>query len=112
MRWPWQRLPAEPRVDPQLARELLTETTTPPPFPGVAGIKTTPFEQQKCQHCGGLHVRNCPRVKEVEYHADGSVKRVSYWPHGEWPEDQVLFLDDVQDAAATPKQGEIVSGSD
>lgn len=93
--------PETPRLDPELARKLLEPIPYPATFPGVAPPdgKTTRFEQQKCQHCLGLHTRACPRVAEIEYHEGGSVKRVVYWPHGAWPEELVLWLEDVQEAA-------------
>ena len=86
-------------VDPELARQLLAEIDVPT-FPGVAPNTTTLFDQRKCQHCQGLHSRKCPAIAEIEYHSDGTVKRVAYFPHGAWPADQVLWLEDVQEAAA------------
>lgn len=62
-------------------------------------LKRTRFEAQSCQHCHGLHVRNCPAVSEIEYHPDGKVSRVVYFPHGQWPADGVLWLEDVIEAA-------------
>ena len=90
------------RLSPELARRLLEEIPYPATYPGVAPPegKTTRFEQQKCQHCQGLHTMACPRVAEIEYHpSGGGVARVVYWPWGSWPEDQVLWLEDVQEAA-------------
>lgn len=32
-----------------------------------------------CPHCGGIHQdRTCPRIKAVEYHPDGSIKRIEF----------------------------------
>jgi hypothetical protein len=33
---------------------------------------------QSCRWCGGLHGVQCPSVKAIEYHQDGSVKRVEF----------------------------------
>lgn len=33
-----------------------------------------------CEHCGGMHGGQCPRVKSIEYHESGAVKRVEYHP--------------------------------
>lgn len=88
------------RLDPELARLLLEPVDEPPPFPGVAGVKTTVFDKQRCPHCLGLHSRKCPAVAELEYHPDGRVQRVTYFRHGEWPEDQVLWREDLEEAAA------------
>lgn len=57
------------------------------------------FAQQACSHCGGLHSRVCPRVKRISYHESGKVAEVEFWPHGRWPEDQVIWLEDVHEAA-------------
>jgi hypothetical protein len=88
------------RLDPELARKLLETVEEPPPFPGVAGLTTTVFDQQRCPHCLGLHSRKCPAVSELEYHPDGRVQRVTYFRHGDWPEDQVLWREDLEEAAA------------
>jgi hypothetical protein len=36
------------------------------------------FAPTHCVHCGCWHAGACPRVKAVEYHPDGTVKRVEY----------------------------------
>jgi hypothetical protein len=36
------------------------------------------FALTRCVHCGCWHAGACPRVKAVEYHPDGTVKRVEY----------------------------------
>jgi hypothetical protein len=33
----------------------------------------------RCRFCGGYHSGTCPRVKAIEYHQDGSVKRVEFY---------------------------------
>jgi hypothetical protein len=86
-------------LDPELASRLLEKHPTEV-FPGVRGSEQTLFDRLKCQHCGGVHARNCPAVAEIEYGDTGTPKRVVYWPHGTWPTDQVLWLDQVQEAAA------------
>jgi hypothetical protein len=32
----------------------------------------------KCEHCGMWHSGVCPRIKAIEYHPNGTVKRVGY----------------------------------
>ena len=32
----------------------------------------------KCNWCGNYHGVRCPEVRAIEYHPDGSVKRVEY----------------------------------
>ncbi len=31
-----------------------------------------------CGHCGAIHAGACPRVAAIEYHQDGTIKRVEY----------------------------------
>jgi len=85
------------KLDRDTARALIKKVRQDPPFPGMTPHETTAFEQSACQHCGGLHARNCPAVEEVEYHTDGKVKRVRFRA---WFDDsRVLWLDDVIEAA-------------
>lgn len=52
------------------------------------------FEKDEvCPNCRGIHTRACPRVKSVEYHDGGALKRVEYWAEGEWSTDNVIFKD-------------------
>ena len=37
----------------------------------------------KCPHCGIIHETTCPRIRALEYHPDGSLKRVEF--HGQMP---------------------------
>jgi hypothetical protein len=41
-----------------------------------SGVMSFPFQQ--CPHCGWWHAGVCARVKAIEYHPDGTVKRVEY----------------------------------
>lgn len=31
-----------------------------------------------CRWCNGLHTGTCPKVKAIEYHPNGAVKRVEF----------------------------------
>lgn len=100
-----------PKLDPALAAELLRKVPKPPVFPGVkAEGTTTVFEQTACQLCGGVHTRNCPRVRRIVYGDGGKPSEVEFWRHGEWPADQVLWLEDVQEAAAQDVSGNDSTG--
>lgn len=33
---------------------------------------------QNCPHCGMIHETTCPRIKAIEYHANGQIKRVEF----------------------------------
>lgn len=66
--------------------------------PGIAPAKTTVFEKERCRFCRTLHPGHCPAVREIEYHPDGRVARVAYFP--KWDDSGVLRLEDVEAAAA------------
>lgn len=40
----------------------------------------------KCAWCGGFHPNKCPLVKAIEYHLDGSTKRVEFYTPKDYPE--------------------------
>lgn len=48
-----------------------------------------------CPHCGGIHLRACPRVKRLAFHPDGTIIEAEFWPHGQWPVEDVIFPEDV-----------------
>ena len=50
-------------------------------------------KDEVCPNCRGIHTRACPRVRSVEYHDGGALKRVEYWAEGEWSTDNVIFKD-------------------
>ena len=38
------------------------------------------IQDQTCPYCGAVHVTGrCPAVKAIEYHPDGTTKRVEFW---------------------------------
>lgn len=53
-----------------------------------------------CLHCGGLHVRTCPRIKS-QILRGAETTEVEYWPPGTW-EHLVIFLDNAAMATAPP----------
>lgn len=36
------------------------------------------MKPQNCPHCGMIHETTCPRISAIEYHPNGSVKRVEF----------------------------------
>ena len=38
----------------------------------------------QCGHCGLWHTGLCQRIKSIEYHENGTVKRVEYHPDSPW----------------------------
>ncbi len=50
------------------------------------------FEKAKCSHCGGVHLRACPRVKMMKFGSGSSLEVVEFWETWDesftvWPED-------------------------
>ncbi len=37
-----------------------------------------------CPYCNGIHAGVCPRVKAIEYHENGNVKRVEFLTPGDY----------------------------
>lgn len=38
----------------------------------------TAIKPRNCPHCGTSHDTTCPRIRAIEYHQDGTVKRVEF----------------------------------
>jgi len=47
--------------------------------PQVPTITTGGSAWVQCGHCGNFHQGACPRVKEIEYWPNGTIKRVRYY---------------------------------
>lgn len=39
---------------------------------------TTASPVRNCPHCGIYHQTTCPRIRAIEYHQDGTIKRVEF----------------------------------
>jgi hypothetical protein len=61
-------------------------------FEGKAGDT-----QKPCVHCGGVHLRACRRVREIQWHADGTVIGAKYWHDGEWDDSNTVWPEDAYD---------------
>lgn len=48
-----------------------------------------------CTHCGGRHLRACPRVRSMSFHPSGALAGVVFWPDGKWNEQHVLFPEEL-----------------
>lgn len=53
--------------------------------------------REACIHCGGIHLRACRRVKRAEWHPDGSLLKVWYWPDGSWSEANTVWPEEIYD---------------
>lgn len=51
-------------------------------------------EEPQCIHCGGFHVRACPRVKRIAFHPQSAkIVEVEYWPSDQVDWTGVVFTD-------------------
>ena len=50
-----------------------------------------------CPHCGGLHLRACPRVRRMVFRKADEVGEVEFWPQSmiEWPEG-IIWPEEVE----------------
>jgi hypothetical protein len=44
---------------------------------------STSATNSKCPHCGLIHEMTCPKIKAIEYHPNGTVKRVEFFSIGD-----------------------------
>ena len=64
------------------------------------GIAERFAEGDCCGHCGGIHMRACPRVRRLVFHAgknpdgSGDIAEVEFWADGQWPERNILWPED------------------
>jgi hypothetical protein len=50
---------------------------------------------EACKDCGGLHTRECPRVKRKAFHPNGNLIEVEYWPGDQYDQSVIIFPDDL-----------------
>lgn len=52
-----------------------------PPVPagGWQMYSTTNVTLSNCPYCGNIHAGQCPRIKAIEYHENGTVKRIEFF---------------------------------
>lgn len=55
------------------------------------------FEKSKCVHCGGAHLRACPRVRRMRFFK-GTLVEVEFWADGDWPTADIVWPEEVYDA--------------
>lgn len=44
----------------------------------MAGLNDSLAMPSYCGHCGTMHTGTCHRIKAIEYHENGTIKRVEY----------------------------------
>ena len=48
-----------------------------------------------CPHCGGIHTAKCPLIKAIDYHEDGTVKRVEFYAPKDYREIKTKSLHEL-----------------
>ena len=79
--WDWE--PAQP--------------TTPLTAEEKAGYREQFERKAQCIHCGGCHLRACPRVRRIVMRNKEEISEVEFWAWGSWPTDGIVFPEDVYD---------------
>jgi hypothetical protein len=51
-----------------------------PPEPKYVHATTDINTPGICPHCGYGHIGTCPKIKAIEYHQDGTVRRIEFHP--------------------------------
>ncbi len=51
-----------------------------PPEPKWVHTTTDINMPSACPHCGVGHIGTCPKIRAIEYHPDGTVKRIEFHP--------------------------------
>ena len=59
------------------------------------------FESTRCSHCGGAHLRACPRIKRMVFHTSGTLNEIEFWADGEWDTSNVLWPESIIDPGET-----------
>jgi hypothetical protein len=71
------------------------EDAEPELTPDEAAEMWRQYKKRACNHCGGSHVRACPRVRQLEFHENGRLKSVTFWPRGQWSDEGILWPEDI-----------------
>lgn len=54
---------------------------------------------ERCAHCGGYHLRSCPRVKRIVFKQSSEMpQEVEYWPWGHWPTRHIVWPEDLEES--------------
>lgn len=77
--------------DPVATQPIPADDTTVPPDLAAQVVARI----QACTHCGGRHLRACPRVRSMSFHPSGALAGVTFWPDGKWSEDHVLMPEET-----------------
>jgi hypothetical protein len=59
------------------------------------------FEGMRCAHCGGAHLRACPRVKRMIFHTSGALNEIEFWADGQWDKTNVAWPEEITNTGDT-----------
>jgi hypothetical protein len=65
------------------------------------------FQQPErvCGYCGGIHMRACPRVREIEFYDSGKLKRMTFWREDEWNDSFIVWPEMAYDGDGEGEAG-------
>jgi len=76
-------------------RRLRTEPRAPLSEEQRRELQVT-WSKVVCATCGTIHPGMCPRVRETNWHPNGTIARQTYWPNAEWePPRDAIRAEDV-----------------
>lgn len=61
------------------------------------GLRKQFEENRQCVHCGGLHLRACPRVRRIVFKKQDEIQEIEFWRDGYWPQEGIIWPEDVYD---------------
>jgi hypothetical protein len=53
------------------------------------------FEKIRCMHCGGGHLRACPRIKRMLFATNGNLAEIEFFRYDEFDQTGVVWPEDV-----------------
>lgn len=86
---------SHPPLIPAAVRQALTAEDRKAAAEAVA-------EGKACRLCSGLHYPSelaCPRLASFTLDRDGKLLAGTFWPHGQWPTEDVVFAAEAADEA-------------
>lgn len=66
--------------------------------PAVVPPSVETFESTRCAHCGGAHLRACPRVRRMVF-SGGQLAEVEFFTDGDWDDSHVQWPEEIYAAA-------------
>lgn len=72
-----------------------------------AGYREQFTKKQQCIHCGGLHLRACPRVKRLVWRNNEEIAEVEFWADGKWPQTGIIWPEDAYEEDEQETEQEI-----